>query len=177
MRICAYRYLLTTSSPDRELSLKDSWSGESPSTATRQIIKQNEGWTRRLTWNPWVTGKSRPIEAAARDGQVDKRNRVRRLSAERNSVNLTEIFRDFPQLLGKSQDIRCKAGARPALPFMCAAASLKRLSNVALIQYATEPIWVRYTDSQPSKVYPSQSNLGSRFWHNQSSPSACLHNR
>ena len=41
---------------------------------------------------------SEPVEAIARDGQVDKTNRFRGWTAERHSVTLTEVFRDFSQL-------------------------------------------------------------------------------
>ena len=50
-------------------------------------------------------------------------------SAERLPVTLTEAFRDFPQLQGKCQGIRCKVRARPAFPPPGAAASPKHLKK------------------------------------------------
>jgi len=44
-----------------------------------------------------VAGDNRLVEAIARDDQFDKRNRVRRWTAESPSVTLNEVFRDFPQ--------------------------------------------------------------------------------
>jgi len=64
-------------------------------------------------------------------------------SAERLSATLIEGFRDFPQLYGKCQGMRCKVGARPALPPtppQGAADSPKRLKNVAYLQCVTEPV-------------------------------------
>jgi len=49
--------------------------------------------------------------------------------------------------------MRCKVGARPALPFPGAAASPKRL-KVANPQFAARTVWAQNPDSQPSKVYP-----------------------
>jgi hypothetical protein len=63
-----------------------------------------------------AAGDSRPVEDVVRNGQVDKTNRIRRRTAERNSVTLTGEFRDFPQLSAKRQGIRCKVGAQPTLP-------------------------------------------------------------
>jgi len=34
------------------------------------------------------------------------------------------------------------------------AASPKRLTNVAYLQFATEPVWAQEPDSQPTKFYP-----------------------
>ena len=47
-----------------------------------------------------------------------------------------------------------KSGPAPHSPATGAAASPKRLSNVAYIQSATEPVWARISDSQPTKMYP-----------------------
>ena len=79
--------------PSREFWLKVSWF-----TANRQILKLSKFWPRRLTRKPIVAGDSRPVEAIARDFQVDKKNRLRRWTAKRHSFTLTEVFRDFPQL-------------------------------------------------------------------------------
>ena len=38
-----------------------------------------------------------------------------------------------------------------------ASASLKHLTKVAYLQFATEPVWAQNTDSQSTKVYPSQN--------------------
>jgi hypothetical protein len=45
--------------------------GNPPSTANRQILRLTEGWLCRLTRKPRTAGASRPVEAIARDGQVD----------------------------------------------------------------------------------------------------------
>ena len=58
-------------SPDFEFRLKVIWCGEPPSTATRQILTLIEGWPRRLTRKRRAAGASRPVDAIARDGQVD----------------------------------------------------------------------------------------------------------
>jgi len=71
---------------------------ETPIKATRQIFTLTEGWHRRLTRKPKAAVASTPVEANARDGQVDYTNRVRRRSAERFSATLTEVFRDFAEL-------------------------------------------------------------------------------
>jgi hypothetical protein len=41
-------------------------------------LKVTEGWPRCFWCKPRVSGANRPVEAIARDGQVDQTNRVRR---------------------------------------------------------------------------------------------------
>ena len=59
------------------------------------------------------------------------------------------------------------------------AASPKRPSNVAFLHNATQPVWARNPDSQPTKVnlpYLEQGNLGPSLEYNQSRPLARLQN-
>ena len=49
------------------------------------------------------------------------------------------------------------SGQGPLFTTRGAAASPKRLVNVAYFQFATEPIWAQNPDSQPTKVYPSHT--------------------
>jgi len=82
--------------------------------------------------------------------------------------------------------LSCKANARvydaksghgPHSPPPDAAASPKRLTNVAYLQFAIEPIWAQNPDSQPtnqslSLPYLVQGKLDPSVWHDQSRPSA-----
>jgi len=76
-------------------------------------------------------------------------------SAERLSANLNEVFRDYPQLLGKCRCIRCKVGALPALPYHKQRGYTSVPQNLANLQFATGPVCAQNPDSQPSKVYLS----------------------
>jgi hypothetical protein len=49
--------------------------------------------------------------------------------------------------------MQSRGTARTPLP-TGAAASTKRLTKVAYLQFATEPVWAQNPDSQPTKVYP-----------------------
>ena len=152
-----FRCLPTTSEPCCELRLKVSWCGEPPSTATRQILTLTECCPRRLKRKPSAAGASRPVETIAHDSHVDQTNRVRRWSAERLSVTLTEVFCDFPQLLGNARVHDAKSGHGPHSPPTGPAASPKRLKKVANLQFVTEPVWAQNPESHPTKVYPSHN--------------------
>ena len=72
------------------------------------------------------------------------------------------------------------SGHGPHSPIPGAAASSKRLTNVAYLQFATEQVWARIPVSEPSKDHPLylvQGNLGPSLWHNQSKQSVWLQNR
>ena len=90
-----------------------------------------EGWPRRLTRKPRAAADSRPVEAIARDDQVDKTNRVRRWTSERHSVTLTgfpwfsSVVRRMP-----GYSMQSRGTARTPLP-QGAAASPKRLTSIA----------------------------------------------
>jgi len=57
--------------PNCELWLAVSWRGKTTSTTTRQLLTLNEGWPCSLTRKPRSGGAGRPVDANARDGQVD----------------------------------------------------------------------------------------------------------
>jgi len=78
------------------------------------------------------------------------------LSFSRPYFTLTEVFPWF--------FLSCKANTRvydaksahgPHSPQPGAAASRKRLTNVAFLQFGTEPVWALNPESQPKKVHPS----------------------
>jgi len=130
-RIWVFRYLPTTSDPWPRVWLKVSWCGKPPCTATRQILKLTEGWPRRLTRKPRAAGDSRPFEAIARDGQVAKRIAF---GADQPSA-LRLFWLSFSVIfLSCKANVRvfyAKSGHGPHSPAPGAAASPKRLTNVA----------------------------------------------
>jgi len=65
--------------------------------------------------------------------------------------------------------LSCKANARvydeksgygPHSPPPGSTASPKRLTKVAYLQFATEPVWAQNPDSQLTKVYPFRIDTG-----------------
>jgi len=106
-----------------------------PPCTSRQLLTVPEVGHRCLKRKPRVKGVSRPVEITARDGQVDETKGVRRRSTERPSVN-----RDFSSVVRQLQGLRCNVGARPEHPSPGLVVSSKRLTSVAHIQFATEPV-------------------------------------
>jgi len=53
-----------------------------------------------------------------------------------------------------------KSGHGPHSTPPSSAASPKRPSSVAFLQYATQPVWARNPDSQPTKVNPPYLEQG-----------------
>jgi hypothetical protein len=63
-------------------------------------------------------------------------------------VSFSSAVRQMP-----GYTMRSRGTASAPLPPR-AAASPKRLTKVAYLQFATEPLWAQNPDSQPTKVYP-----------------------
>ena len=59
------------------------------------------------------------------------------------------FFRDFSSVVRQMLGYTMQSGG--------AAASPKRLTNVAYLQFATEPVWAQNPNSQPTEVYPSHN--------------------
>ena len=151
-------------SPDRGFWFKVSWCGETPSTATRQILALTEGWHRRLMRKPRATGTTGQSRLSPAMGKSTKliafgahRPSTHRLPWLRFLRDFSSVARQMPGYAMQSRGTAC------TFPPPGVAASPKRLKNVAYFQPATEPVWAPKPDSQPTKIYPSpylvQGNL------------------
>ena len=59
-----------------------------------------------------------------------------------------------------AREFDVKSGHGPLSSLPREAASSKLLTKVAYLQFATEPVWARIPDSEPSKVYSPMLSAG-----------------
>jgi len=111
-------------------------------------------------------------DAKAKGGRGQQASRGHRLrwSSQLNEsrsalISLTHFgfpdwsfFHDFSSVVKANARVYdANAGHGPHSPPTGAAASPKRLTNVAYFQLAAEPVWAQNPDNQPTEVYPSHT--------------------
>jgi hypothetical protein len=138
---------------DCELWLKVSWREEPSTTATRQIR-----WPRvdPVAWRETRGGRGQQASRGHRPRWPSRLNESRSALISRAPFSYPDwgFTWFFLSCKANSRVHDAKSGHGPHTPPPGAAASPKRLTKFAYLQFASKPICAQKPDSQPSKVYP-----------------------